>query len=160
MITSFFSKSKPINLIIAVTIMVLTFILKLLYNYYTSQILNLNTCLITFFISLLTVFLVDFITKKNNLSAQSDYTLMWYSLCFILLIKEFNLSILVCHLLILLSIRKIISLKSQKEVTKKIFDASLWIFIATLFNFWCVSYLGVLLFSILFYVNKYLTFFK
>jgi hypothetical protein len=55
---------------------------------------------------------------------------------------------------ILLALRRLLSLQSLKASKEKIFDASLWIFIASLFHFWSILYLVLVFISILFHVSR------
>jgi hypothetical protein len=41
----------------------------------------------------------------------------------------------------LLALRRLISLQSMKASKEKIFDASLWVFIASLFHFWSILFI-------------------
>ena len=52
------------------------------------------------------------------------------------------------NVFLLLALRRILSLPSEKNTEKKILDASIWIAIATLFNFWSVLFLVVLFVAI------------
>lgn len=49
----------------------------------------------------------------------------------------------------MLSLRRLISLQSQIATKQKIFDACLWIFIASLFNFWCILFIFLVYISII-----------
>ena len=51
-----------------------------------------------------------------------------------------NSKLLTANLFILLALRRLISLKSNKEIKKKLFDASFWICVATLFYFWSILF--------------------
>ena len=47
-----------------------------------------------------------------------------------------NSKLLIANFFILLALRRIVSLRSNKEIKKKLFDAAFWISSATLFYFW------------------------
>jgi hypothetical protein len=55
---------------------------------------------------------------------------------------------------ILLALRRLISLQSMKASKEKIFDASLWIILASLFHFWCILFLILVFISIIFHVSR------
>ena len=65
-----------------------------------------------------------------------------------------NINIIASNFFILLALRRLISLQSLKASKEKIFDASLWIFIASMFHFWCVLYIVLVFISILFHVSR------
>ena len=49
--------------------------------------------------------------------------------------------------------RRLISMKSMVTPKEKIFDASLWIFIAALFHFWSILFIVIVFVSIVFHVS-------
>jgi hypothetical protein len=53
-------------------------------------------------------------------------------------------SMVLSSVFVLLSLRRILSLPSEVNTEKKILDASLWISVAALFNFWSILFLVVL----------------
>ena len=50
--------------------------------------------------------------------------------------------------------RRLISLQTLKAPKEKIFDASMWIFIASLFHFWCILFIVLVYISIIFHVSR------
>ena len=151
MIASIFNKSKPINFVIAIAITVLAFVFATLYL--TSSALTIGLIvkqLLILAISVFTVFLLNFIVVKNKLIEQSSYHLLLYSLFLAMLpMVLISAKILISNVFILLSLRRIISLRSQINVKKKLFDASFWIAIAALFHFWAILFF-LLIFAALF----------
>ena len=98
------------------------------------------------------VFLTSFISKRNGLSRDSTYVAFFYFLLLIFfpsLLDDTNL--ILSNFFILLALRRLISLQTLKETKEKIFDASLWIFIAALFQFWSILYILLVFISIIFY---------
>jgi hypothetical protein len=53
-----------------------------------------------------------------------------------------------------LAVRRIVSLHSLKSSKEKIFDASLWVFIAALFNFWSILFIVLIFIAILFHAAR------
>jgi hypothetical protein len=156
MITSVFKKSTPLNFILVVILMLVFF---LVYQFqdltWTSSIGSIMKKIGFFIVSLGTIFIANFIAKKNGLSKDSGYMLLFYFL-FLLFFPSVlnNLNIIVSNFFILLALRRLISLQSLKASKEKIFDASLWIFIAALFHFWSILYLILVFISILFHVSR------
>ena len=156
MITSVFKKSTPLNFILVVISMLVFF---LIYQFqdltWTNSVGSIFKKSGFFFISLGSIFIANFIAKKNGLSKDSSYTILFYFL-FLLFFPSVlnNLNIIASNFFILLALRRLISLQSLKASKEKIFDASLWIFIAALFHFWSILYLVLVFISILFHVSR------
>ena len=156
MITSVFKKSTIVNYsLIGVSLLVFFF----LYLSNHLEIMNSNngilkaTSLITVFIS--SFFLVNFIVKKNGLTKDSSYTVLFFLLFIVLFQSVFSdLSILFSNFFLLLAIRRLISLQTLKAPKEKIFDASMWIFIASLFHFWCILFILLVYISIVFHASR------
>jgi hypothetical protein len=64
------------------------------------------------------------------------------------------LNLLFANFFILLALRRLISLQSMKASKEKIFDASLWIILASLFHFWSILFLILVFISIIFHVSR------
>ena len=156
MITSVFKKSTPLNFILVVISMLVFF---LIYQFqdltWTNSVGSIFKKAGFFFISLGSILIANFIAKKNGLSKDSSYTILFYFL-FLLFFPSVlnNLNIIASNFFILLALRRLISLQSLKASKEKIFDASLWIFIAALFHFWSILYLVLVFISILFHVSR------
>jgi hypothetical protein len=110
---------------------------------------------LAFLVVLASIFLTSFIGKRNGLTKDSGYT----AIIFLLLLLFFptilnNLNILLANFFILLALRRLISLQSMKASKEKIFDASLWIILASLFHFWCILFLILVFISIIFHVSR------
>jgi hypothetical protein len=58
------------------------------------------------------------------------------------------------NVFLLLALRRILSLPSEVNTEKKILDASLWISVAALFNFWSILFFAVLFFAVFQRVSK------
>lgn len=156
MITSIFKKSTVVNYsLIGVSLLVFFF----LYLSNHLEIMNSNhgilktTSLITLFIG--SFFLVNFIVKKNGLTKDSSYTVLFFLLFTVLFQSVFSdLSMLFSNFFLLLAIRRLISLQTLKAPKEKIFDASMWIFIAALFHFWCILFILLVYISIVFHASR------
>jgi len=156
MITAIFNKSKPINLVLASLILVFGFLLVQILRAEMVTIGVFFYKLGVVFVAVLNVLIVDFIVKKNALSGQNSFVALFFSLLFFYFwgFSE-GYRLVLANLFVLLALRKIISLKSQAATTKKIFDAALWICIASLFHFWAILFLVVLYVGITMYASNY-----
>lgn len=156
MITSIFKRSKPINFVILVILLIVEFILF----WYTKEQVALTSSfiikqLILLGVVILSSFTVDFIVKKNQLSKQNNYTILLYVLLFLLLRNSFESgAVIVSNFFILLALRRIISLKSNIDITKKLFDAAVWITVAVCFYPWALAFYIILYLGIVFYASK------
>ena len=138
MISSFFSRAKPIHLVIVCSILFLTFVIAKYYNIddpFSLSLLLKQTLLLLACLS--SVFVLDFLASRNNLTKKNSYKVLIFSL-FIALLPQtiLNSKLLIANFFVLLALRRIVSLRSNKEIKKKLFDAAFWISIATLFYFW------------------------
>jgi len=100
-------------------------------------------------------FLINFTVKKNNLTKDSSYTIFFFLLFLLIFPGVFgNSNLLFANFFLLLAIRRLISLQTLKAPKEKIFDASMWIFIASLFHFWCILFILLVYISIFFHVSR------
>ncbi len=156
MITSIFSKSKSINFIIVFSITLLAFAmarLKLVnepmpIELILKQIVLLVVCCVF-------ILLLSFIAIKNSLTLKNNYEILLFSL-FLLLISPTtsNSDIILSNFFVLLGLRRIMSIRSQTSVKKKLFDAAFWISIASLCYFWAILFFPLILVSLVLYTDK------
>ncbi len=156
MITSVFKKSTLLNLILVVILMLVFFFLYQIQDLtWTDSAVSIFKKSGLFLILLGSVFITNFIAKKNGLSKDSSYTILFYFL-FLLFFPSIwdNANLIASNFFILLALRRLISLQSLKASKEKIFDASLWIFVAALFHFWSILYIVLVFISIIFHVAR------
>lgn len=153
MITRFFSTSKPIHFVI---IILLTFVAFMSIRI-SSLVGDLSFIIILkqfgfYAVALTSIFVLDFLANKNNLTKKNSYKILLFSL-FIIIIPvtiQFD-KVLLSNLFVLLAIRRIISLRSNVSIKKKLFDAAFWIGIATLFYFWSILFFILIIAALIFY---------
>jgi hypothetical protein len=156
MITSVFKKSTPLNLILVVILMLVFFFIILFQDLsWTNSVVSILKKGGLFLILMSSIFITNFITKKNGLSRDSSYTILFYFL-FLLFFPSIlgNTNLILSNFFILLALRRLFSLQSLKASKEKIFDASLWIFVASLFEFWSILYIILVFISIIFHVAR------
>ena len=142
MLTSFFGKSNPVNYLILGAFIVLGYLLGAISG---SSILITPILLLEhgFFIvlSVLIMLLLDFIIRKNHLTKNNTFAILFFT-CFLVMLPVifFQFKIILANAFLLLALRRIMSLRSDKNSTKKILDASVWITIASLFYFWSILF--------------------
>jgi hypothetical protein len=99
---------------------------------------------------LATLFTANFITVKNGLSKDSAYPIVFTFFVMIFSPSVFNnLNLLASNFFVLLAIRRLISLQTLKFTKEKIFDASLWVFVASMFHFWAILFIILVYISII-----------
>ena len=156
MISSIFGKTKPINYIIVLTFLFLFywlvhfFLYQRVYGYEQLlwQVVVLAVLLFTFFI-------VNFVVIRNKLTGANSYTILFFALLMVIFPETLtdNKAVL-CNFFLLLATRRLISMKSLKNLKIKIFDASLWIMFGSLFYDWALLYLLVVYMAIYIYEPK------
>lgn len=156
MITSVFKKSTPLNYSLVVILILVFFFLFQIQepSWVVSYFLMFQKISLLCFI-LASFFMINFIVKKNGLSKDNGYSILFY-LLFILFFPTIlnNTNVIYAGFFILLALRRLISLQSLKASKEKIFDASFWILVASLFQFWCILFLILVFISIIFHVSR------
>ena len=151
MITSIFSKSKPINFIIVAVFVIILFVItnyNLLFNELNIALGAISKLCITLFL----VFLLDFIISKNNLTQKNSYAIMTFGLLFGMFPEAMTYSdLLFSNLFVMFALRRLISMHSKLNIKKKLFDAGFWIAMATLFYFWSFLFFALVIVALIYY---------
>ncbi|MFC0780610.1 DUF6427 family protein [Flavobacterium sp. HJSW_4] len=156
MITSVFKKSTPLNYsLVVILILVFFFMFQIKEpSWVTSYFLAFQKVSLLCFI-LASFFMINFIVKKNGLSKDNGYAILFYLLFVLFFPTIFNDSnVIYANFFVLLALRRLISLQSLKSSKEKIFDAAFWIFVASLFQFWSILFLILVYISIIFHVSR------
>ena len=156
MITSVFKKSTPLNYsLVVILILVFFFMFQIRETSWINSYFTIfqKVSLLCFIFA--SFFMVNFIVKKNGLSKDNGYAIFFYLLFLLFFPTIFNNpNVVYANFFILLALRRLISLQSLKASKEKIFDASFWIFVASLFQFWSVLFLILVFISIVFHVSR------
>lgn len=154
MLTSFFGNSRPINFII-VAVYILIFYIAANFNVFiTSPVSVVLQEVGILLVLIVSVFILNFISGRNELTGRNAYKSILFAgfLCMFTATLQNN-DIILSNLFLLLALRRILSLRSQKEIVQKIFDATLWVGVASLFYFWSILFLFVVYFGVLVHVG-------
>ena len=156
MITSLFRKSTPLNYSLVVLLMLFFFFLYQFHDLnWTNSWITITNKMFLLAIIFGSLFIVNFIVKKNGLTKNSSYTILFFMLMLLFFPTVLDKpSLLLSNFFLLLAMRRLISLQTLKAPKEKIFDASLWIFIASLFHFWCILFILLVYISIFFHVSR------
>jgi hypothetical protein len=156
MITTIFSKSRPFNYIIVILALILCFFLVQIKHteWLSSWFLFVKKAGL-FALLIASLFIINFVTKRNGLSKDNTFPFLFFFL-FLILFPEVlnNFTLVVSNFCVLLAMRRLISLQSLLTPKEKIFDASMWIFLATLFHFWSILYIVLVFASIILHVSR------
>ena len=155
MIANFFNKTKPINFL------VLSFLLTVVYiignqttttSDFTFYYLLKKTSFL--FLLIISLFIINFIIRKNALTDNNSFAVLFYVLLFgIIPFSLLDGEILVSNFILLFAFRRLYSLRSMLNPKEKIFDAAFWIGVASLFYINSFLFLFLLLFAIIIF-NK------
>ncbi len=156
MISSIFGKTKPVNFVILLSFI---FFLYPVANVFVlgrdMEDLNIFKEIVVLTVLLFSVFLMDFIVKRNKLTKNNSYVILFFTLFLMTFPNALGDSkAILCSFFLLLAVRRILSIKSLKDIKLKIFDASLWILVASLFYDWAILFLALVFSAILIYEPK------
>ncbi len=153
MITNFFKQTKPIHFVVMSLFLLMVFVASKIYVIKEPFTLKLFGKQAFYFgIVLSSLFLLDFFASRNNLTKKNSYKLLMFGL-FMAMLPEtlLNSRTLMANFFILLALRRIMSLRTQKEIKKKLFDAAFWVSIATLLYFWAALFFILILAAMVLY---------
>lgn len=137
MITSVFGKSRPFNYILITSLFVIFyFLFVVMKTDCLSSGLGWLTSLGILVFLIASFFIANFIAKRNQLSRDNSFAFFFYCAHFLFFPNVFSQpELILSSFFILLSLRKIFSMQSMIHMKQKIFDASFWIVVASLFHF-------------------------
>jgi Family of unknown function (DUF6427) len=140
MLTNLFGKFNPINFIICGTYLLIAFFASFFST--TQDVISAQSILVKLGIWTVLVFsilLLDFLIRKNALTGPNTFGIFVFSGLVVMLPVIFtNINIIFSNVFLLLALRRMVSLPSQKNIEKKLFDAAFYITIASLFHFWSI----------------------
>lgn len=149
MITSVFSKSNPVNYVVVIFAVIIFLSINELQVVSDLAPFSFLSSLARVLLLITSLFLANFISKRNSLTKDNAFVFLYFGF-FLILIPQClsDLRLILANFLILLAFRRMFSLKSLTATKEKIFDASLWIFVASIFHFWSILFLLVVFIAI------------
>src|SRR6218665_692975 len=156
MIASLFRKSTPLNYsIVIIGVLFFFFLYQIQHATGENSLWYFAVKIGLLGLIYASLFITNFIVKKNGLSKDSAYTVLFY-LIFLLFFPTVldDTALVISNFFILLAMRRLISLHSMKATKEKFFDAVLWIFIAAIFHLWAISFIVLVFISILFHAAR------
>lgn len=156
MITRIFDKSKPINFVIVLLVVLVVFTSLKIKTF--SGNFNISYLLeeaFVFLLCLANLAVLNFVVSKNSLTKKNSYKILLFSLFLAMMPFAINNpNVLVSNLIVLLALRRIVSLRSQIKVKKKLLDSTVLIVMASLFYFWSILFLLLVIVGLIFYSNN------
>ena len=156
MISSIFEKTKPINFIFLLVFLFLFYWSVQFYLFdYTFSGIEIAPSVVVLFTLLFSVFVVDFVVKRNKLTGANSFAILYYSLLFVVFPETLGDSnAIFTSFFLLLAMRRLLSIKSLKNIKLKIFDSGLWICVSSIFYEWSLLYLILVFAAIYIYEPK------
>ncbi len=152
MLTRFFSQSKPIQSLFIWVFLIISYII---FSVKQENSITLLKLIASGVLILFCAMLVQFIVKKNKFQEQHSYSVLVFCLLLTINFKVYESYINILGLVFfLLALRRLLSLKSQIDVQKKLFDAGFWAFWAFLCDSTHILIIPLSLASALFYAES------
>ncbi|TVZ52675.1 DUF6427 family protein [Dokdonia sp. Hel_I_53] len=153
MLTKFFGTAKPIAVIAVLTYMIIGFFYSnksvFMAPFSWVELLKVFGMLLLF---ILAMFVLSFVAQKNDLTKRNSYRILLFG-AFGLALPEAlrDGSILIGGALVLIALRRVISLRSELHMERKILDATFWILLASLAVFYSWVYVIAIYLTLLIY---------
>ncbi|MBL0684654.1 DUF6427 family protein [Aquimarina mytili] len=155
MLSSFFSKSKPINYILVALYMLILLGLAHYKNGFVAEISTVILFLTSILLYILPMLILHFTGQRNDLTNKGTHTILLYAfLTGILANSLISLPILISNAFLLLALWNVLLLRNEKNIKAKIFNTSMYIGIASLANFWSIGFLILVFFAIFYFEPK------
>ena len=155
MLSSFFSKSKPINYIIVALYMTLLYVIAHFRKDSSMSLSYFFYALIGVVLYVLLMLGINIFAKKNELTNKGSFTVFLFAFITAVLPNSLiNFSILLSNVFILLAIQNVLHLRNEKQIKAKIFNAAMCVAVASLAYFWSISFIIMVYIGILYFAPK------
>ncbi len=156
MISIIFGKTKPINYIIVLSFLFVFYWFAHFYMFdRIYSLVRVFWQLFVLSVLFFSVFIVNFIVKRNKVTGANSFTILFYGLLMVVFPETLlDSNAIFCSFFLLLATRRLISIRSLKNIKFKIFDATIWVLVSSLFYDWALLFLILVLAAIYFYEPK------
>jgi len=156
MISRFFGTTKPINYLVLFLFLLFFFLAKFFILAGSDWSLNmLATTGLAFVALIVQIYLVNEMARKANLNDISSFPMLFFTLLIIAFSEVLSdWRIIICNLFLILCINDLLTINSSKKTNVKVFNASLWLAIATLSYPFAILFYLPTYFAIYFYCGK------
>lgn len=153
MISSFFSKTKPINYAIVLFFLLVFYLSN--FVLVKDEIGNLVIIIFFFIALLLQVFVVQEIIRTRKTTNPTSFAMLFFVLLCMAIPKVISAKeVVFCNFFLILALNRLLALKSLTQVKQRIFDASLWICVASIFDPWALFFLLLVFLAVYVYGTK------
>lgn len=153
MITTIFSRSNPFNYLSVIVLLVVSFLMS--QSYQLTEFLTFLTNGLALLLLIASLVMSNVMVKRDDLTKGSTLPLLFFFSFLILFPSIFsNIRMISAVFFVLLGTRRLMSLQTLVNPKEKIFDASIWIFIASLFHFWSILFILLVFASVIFHVSR------
>ncbi|WP_350289487.1 DUF6427 family protein [uncultured Croceitalea sp.] len=153
MISSFFSKTKPINYLVLLIFLLVFYTI----NFFAFKNPSLDVVLFALVLiaTLLQVIGVQEIVRKSKTTNTTSFAMLFFVLLCMAIPQIIHFKeVVFCNLFLMLSLNRLLPLKNLKQVKSKIFDATLWICVASIFDPWVLLFLTIVFLAVYVYGTK------
>lgn len=153
MLTSFFSTSKPIHTVIVLVYMSVSYFLANsgLFSDGFSWLIFLQSMGVCF-LFILTMFILNFVSQKNELTKRSSYRILLFAIfASALPVALQSPKMIIAGVFVMLALRRILSFRSGLYMERKLFDAGFWLCLACIIYFWTGTFFVLIFAGLLFY---------
>ncbi len=156
MISGIFGKTKPINYVILFVLLAFLYAFVHLFDGFGHvDVTEVGKKAFALLILLFSVLVIDFVVNRNQISNTNSYVALFFVLlAFIFPTSIVNTNAIGCNFFLILACRRLISLRSLKNMKLKILDATLWVLAASLFFSWAILFLILVYIAIYIYEPK------
>ncbi len=143
MISNFLSKTKPINYAVLVGSVFLFFWLFVAFqkglDFLLQHLIGFSMAILALVAA---IYLLGQMSKANKLTGANSFTMFFFVALLIMYPKVFaSTDLIYCNLLLVLSGHRVLTIKNDKRIKEKIFEASLCVFLASFFFEWALLFL-------------------
>ncbi len=155
MLSSFFSKSKPINYIVVALYMLTLFVIAHYKRGFVAESGYIIKFVAGALLYVLPMLMLHFIVQRNDLTHKGTHTILLYA--FLTAIVPYaltNTTILLANVFVLLALRNVLYLRNEKQMKSKIFNATIYIGLSSLVYFWSIGFIILVFIGILYFEPK------
>ncbi|MFC5047723.1 hypothetical protein ACFSTE_05695 [Aquimarina hainanensis] len=154
MLSSIFTKTKPINFII-IKVYLLTLFLLRYYKLEEKTTSVAMTFCAGYIISVISILILHFLVRKYNLSSRNLYSVFFYVFLIGMAPEVMNaIPLLISSFFVVVGTERVCNLRNEKAIKSSILEASICYGMASVLYFWSISFMIVLFIGMLFFAAK------